>query len=159
MFLILSVFLLASCNQDEADHWLNDPESATALIIKSSDQLVIDGHTLNLHAELWRDFMPVTLPGGKGLISLNWLVKTDSTAMPDYLMLSKQFVIYQDQVWAAEYTDETRESPNYLMERISRDGPHWEAETEVTVVAEVTNSQNNTRYYVRSAKQVIHAVY
>jgi len=146
---------LSSCENDDPINITVDEKRAEALLGTSSKLITIDGNELELKAYLWRDFMPTSTPSGQGLISINWLLNVDSVSIPDYIVLSKQFVISGDSIWTTDYSDELRETPDYVIERISRNGPFWEPNTEVTIVAKVVNLSNSTEHYLRLEDQLI----
>lgn len=157
--LLSLIFFIVSCDQDDSENFENHPSTIDELLIKSSDQVNIDGHTLELHTALWRDFMPVSPVDGKNLISINYLVNTDSTRIPSYITLTRQFVIYGDKLWESDYSEESSGTADYLIERISRNGPKWGPDVEVTVLAEVKCLKHDTFYYVRSDDQNIGKTY
>jgi hypothetical protein len=154
IFVLFTVFVFSSCEDDPAD-WGIDREKVEELINSSSDVITIDEKDFELHAYLWRDFMPMSPPNGKELIAINWLVDMDSLDIPDHISLSKQYVIHGDSIWMADYANEIREPRPYVLERISRDGPKWGPDIKVTVVAKVVDLRNGSEYYVRRRDQLI----
>ncbi|MEO9803896.1 MAG: hypothetical protein ABJF04_11635 [Reichenbachiella sp.] len=155
LILLMTLPFIISCSQDDSDSLGGNQNKIDELLIKSSNQINVDDHILELHAAIWRDFMPVSPPDGKNLISVNWLVNTDSTNMPSDIALVKQFVIHEDDIWIADYSSESSETADYLVERISRNGPKWGPDVAVTVIAEVKCLKDDTFYYVRLDNQNI----
>lgn len=155
IFPLACLVFLCSCEQDDTNATLLQQASINEMIIKSSDRIRIDGLELELQASIWLDFMPGTDAGGQGLISINWLVSVDETEIPAYIVLADQYVIAENDLWHAAYSEEDRESPGHIIERISRDGPLWEPEIFVTIVAEVKSLKDDTSYYVRLDNQKI----
>jgi hypothetical protein len=153
--LTLTLLLNSSCLEDEQPNWSIDKAKIIELLNSSTEQISIEGTTLELHAYLWRDFMPISPPDGKNLISINWLVDVDSIAIPPNIVLSKQYIINGDSLWETSYTNEIRETQPYLVERVSRDGPKWGPNIEVTVIAKVVDSSNNSEHFLIREKQQI----
>ncbi|MEO9968022.1 MAG: hypothetical protein ABJF11_19675 [Reichenbachiella sp.] len=153
--LLISLLILGSCDPEDSTSRENTKEIIDELLIKSSEEINIDGQKLFLRAALWRDFMPISPPSGKGLIAVNYLVHRDSAKIPSYIKLSKQYVINGDSLWMSEYADETRETPDYLIERVSRNGPKWGPDITVTVIAEVKSLKDDNTYYLRLDEESI----
>jgi len=109
----------------------------------------IDSKDYFLDAYLWRDFMPISPSDGKPLISINWLISKDSTAIPNNIELTQQFVIYDDLVWISQYENETRPSLDYKLERLSRNGPKWGPFITVKIVAKITDTKTKNNYYLK----------
>ena len=156
LLLALTLLLNAGCSEDEQPNWSIDKAKINELLNLSTEQISIEGTTLELHAYLWRDFMPISPPDGKDLISINWLVDVDSVAIPSNILLSEQYVINGDSLWTTSYTNELRETQPYLVERISRDGPKWGPNIEVTVIAKVVNASTKLEYFlIRENQQIL----
>ncbi len=154
--LTLTLLLNAGCSEDEQANWSINKAKINELLNSSTEQISIEGTTLELHAYLWRDFMPISPPDGKNLISINWLVDVDSVAIPSTIVLSEQYVINGDSLWEPSYTNEIRETKPYLIERISREGPKWGPNIEVTVIAKVVDTSTNLEHFlIRENQQIL----
>lgn len=155
--LVSFIFLLSSgCTEEEQPDFRIDKAKINELLSLSTEQITINETTLALHAYLWRDFMPISPPDGKNLISINWLVDVDSVAIPSNIILSEQYVINGDSLWAASYTNEIRETESYIIERVSREGPKWEPNIEVIVIAKVVDLNTNREYLlIRENQQIL----
>ncbi len=84
------------------------------------------------------------------MISINWLVCTNSIKIPDNISMVKQYVIYDDEIWETYYENEAP-APNlpvYKMERISRNGPKWGPKIYVDVISQIHDSNTNKDYYI-----------
>uniref|UniRef100_UPI004048E0EA hypothetical protein n=1 Tax=Roseivirga sp. TaxID=1964215 RepID=UPI004048E0EA len=156
LILTLTLLLNSSCSEDEQPNWSIDKAKINKLQNSSNEQVTIEGTTLELHAYLWRDFMPISPPDGKNLISINWLVDVDSIAIPTNILLSEQYVINGDSLWSTSYTNEIRETQPYLVERVSRDGPKWGPNIEVTVIAKVIDTNTKLEHFlIRENQQIL----
>lgn len=151
--LIFSVLILfISCDWEDTfnNNIRIDPELISELNSKSYDTLIIESKKFVLEAYLWRDFMPVSPPNGKPMISINWLINIDSTKMPDNIDLVEQYVIYNDSIWIAKYVDEsTTTQPEYKISKISKEGPKWGPKIFVDVISKVHDSNTDNDYYIR----------
>jgi len=145
LFFILAALSFLSCDCAQKD-------KRQILQIKANavDTLTIGSNSFVLDASLWRDFQPISPENGKPMISINWLMSTDSVKIPDNISMVKQYVIYKDEIWAANYEEvaSTSGSSEYKIERISRDGPKWETGIFVDVIAQIHDSQTNKDYYI-----------
>jgi len=144
---------LLSCENTENDNFADirkDKELIKNLNEKSVDTLEIDNQTLVLEAYLWRDFMPgPSNENGSSLNAINRLVSIDSTSMPGSIDLIRQYVIHNDSIWLSDYEEETRSSPDYKIEKISRNGPKWDPQIQVDVISKIYNSDSKKDYYLR----------
>jgi len=138
-----------------------DPAASEKLLEESFDTILIDTVSYVLEANLYRDFMPVSPPGGKPLVSLNCLVAVDSTDIPQNIVLVKQFVINHDTVWMKDYEKDYYNggTGSYQLCKVSINGPMWDPGVLVDVVAEIYNSKNDSTYFLRSLDQCIEKTY
>ena len=132
------------CHNDEIDG-----EQIVQIRGKAVDTLVIGSNSFVLDAFLWRDFQPISPINGKPMISINWLISTDSVDIPNNISMVKQYVFYGDSIWVANYENETPSPmPKYKMERVSRNGPKWGPKIYVDVISQIYDSQTNKNYYI-----------
>jgi len=117
---------------------------------KAVDTLIIGSNSFVLDAYLWRDFQPISPANGQPMISINWLICTDLVKIPDNISMVKQYVIYNDEIWIADYENEkpAPSLPGHKMERISRNGPKWGPKIYVDVISQIHDSQSNKDYFV-----------
>jgi hypothetical protein len=155
LLLLTTLFLNIGCAEEEEASWSIDKVKINELLNASTEQLTIDGNTLELHAYLWRDFMPISPPDGKDLVSINWLMDVDSVNIPASIQLLEQYVINGDSLWRDSYTDEIRETEPYILERVSRNGPKWGPNIEITVVAKIIDTHTNTEHFLIRENQPI----
>ncbi len=147
VFIVL--IILTSCEKEDINYIRVDKELISELNSKSYDTLMIGSNSFILDAYLWRDFQPVSPPDGKPMISINWLINTDSTAIPDNIDMIKQYVIYEDSIWISEYENEYRTNlPEYKIEKVSREGPKWGPKIYVDVISKVRDFKTNNNYYI-----------
>ena len=117
---------------------------------EAAETLTIGSNSFVLDAYLWRDFMPISPENGKPMISINWLICTELVKIPDNLSMVRQYVIYKDDIWIADYENEepAPSLPEYKIERISRNGPTWGPDIYVDVISQIHDSKTNKDYYI-----------
>ena len=149
IIILIAISFLAGCEKDEIPNVKVDKDLILELDSKVVGVVTIDSHDYFLDAYLWRDFMPISPPNGKPLISINWLIRADSSTIPDNIELILQYVIYGDSVWIADYENETHQTPEYKQEKVSRNGPKWGPNVYVDVIAKITDTKTNRDYYLK----------
>jgi hypothetical protein len=102
------------------------------------ETLFVEGRTYTIECLLWRDFMPISPPGGKHMIAHVKVLTIDSPEIPSDLDATYIWVFNKNEVWGSYFTDErsTQEKP-YERIRIARCGPKWETDIFVDVVVKV----------------------
>jgi len=145
LFIIMVALSLLSCESKE----INKVE-ILQIKEKAVETLTIGSNSFMLDAYLWRDFMPISPENGKPMISINWLVCTNSFKIPENISMVKQYVIYNDEVWEANYENEAPAPslPEYKKERISRNGPKWGPAIYVDVISQIRDTKTNKDYYI-----------
>ena len=148
--ILFSALLLVGCElKNGIDNNLSDKELISELRAMVTDTLLLDSRTYVLDAYLWRDFQPISPNNGKALISINWLICTDSVKIPAHLDLVKQFVIYGDVVWVSDYSNETSGNElEFKIKKVSREGPKWGPHVSVDVISQIHDSNTDKDYYV-----------
>jgi hypothetical protein len=90
---------------------------------------------------LWRDFMPVSPPGGRPLIASLMLTSEDGNAFPRSIDADHIWAFNGDQTWDASSVELRRApeagTPSNGMEIVAREGPKWDPGTRVDVVLRV----------------------
>ena len=117
---------------------------------RAVDTLTIGSNRLVLDAFLWRNFAPISLPSEQAMASVNWLFSINMVKIPNSIRMVRQYVIYEDEIWVAEYEgDAPSARSDYMIERISRNGPKWDPGIYADVISQIHDSQNNKDYYIR----------
>ena len=139
--ILLSLGMLLAISCEKKEQILQIRESAVETLTIGSNSFVLDAY-------LWRDFMPGN--SQNGMISINWLISTESIKIPDNISMVKQYVFYEDKIWVANYENEAPAPslPEYKLERISRNGPKWEPRIYVDVISQIYDSQTKKNYYI-----------
>ena len=145
LFTIMIALFLLSCDREEMNK-----EEILQIKEKAVETLTIGSNSFVLEAYLWRDFQPESPEDGKPLISINWLICTNSTKIPNNISMVKQYVIYNDEIWEANYENESPapDLPEYKIERISRNGPKWGPKIYVDVISQIRDFETNKDYYI-----------
>jgi hypothetical protein len=146
------LFLAFACEKEVTNNIRLDKALITELNDKSTDTITINSKKYFLDAYLWRDFMPMSPPNGKSLISINWLICFDSTSIPENIKMIQQYVILNDSIWIADYEDGSRQTPSFKIEKISHDGPKWGPWTSVEIISKITNIKTSQDFYLKRDK-------
>lgn len=154
LFFAFSLLFLSACDNEEKAIPLDgnvvlDQEMAIQLTNSSAELLTIDGKQYVLDAYLWRDFMPISPPNGRQLISINWLSTVDHSPIPANIQMIKQYVINGNYVWIANYFDDATYPEEFKMERVSRYGPKWGPDVTVLVVSVLKNRDTNSIHLIK----------
>ena len=118
--ILIAISFLTGCKKDEVSNIIVDKELILELDNNAAGVITIDSHDYFIDVYLWRDFQPISPPNGKNLISINWLIRADSSAIPDNIELKQQYVVYGDSLWIADYENETHQIPEYKQKKVSR---------------------------------------
>ena len=153
--LLIIISLQTACEKDGIQNVKKDMDLILELNNKASNVITIDSHTYFLDAYLWRDFMPISPPNGKSLVSINWLISSDSISIPVNFEMKQQYVIYNDSIWIADYENEKHSSPAYKIEKVSRNGPKWGPNIYVDIVAKILDTKTNQDYFLKRSKVYI----
>lgn len=125
--------------------------------LRSAPEFIsINGTPLSLRTFMWRDFMPISPPGGKPLIALFQIATSDSSPIPHGLDADAAWVVNGSQVWNTFFEDENPSQPlPYQLERVARDGPKWGPQIEVDAVVRM-HEADGTTHLLRATNQTIH---
>ena len=143
--------LLAACGDTDDSH--SSPTAADLTTIPQ--RIVVAGESLMLETYIWRDFMPITPPGGRPMIAAISIKTVSASDFPAGVDADSMWVFNNGEVWATVFTDEDRPSDPHVLSKVARDGPLWEPGKSVDVVVRVKNSDGE-RWLLKAASQTIH---
>lgn len=124
-------------------------------VLSAPSAVEIEGRQYVLETYLWRDFMPISPPGGKPLIASIRVSAKDRGAFPSSLEADRLWVIKDEgQVWETELAGEGKQPTGNQLEKVARNGPKWEPGTKVDVVVRLVDRDNRT-YLLRAPQQLI----
>jgi hypothetical protein len=107
---------------------------------------------------LWRDFMPIILPGTRpGLLANIRVVETNLVAIPCSLTMTRVWIIHGSETWTVAYPTPGYNWQPHILETTLRDGPFWEPGILVDVVLQV--SDGSVEYLLKAGNQLIHVVW
>ena len=154
---ILSV-IIVSCEKPDVKE---DQNLVEKLYSSSQDTITIDSHNYFLETYLSRDFMPGgPIPKNSRLAALIYLVNSDSLKISNNITISKLFVINGSLIWTSiPHDPNDLYVPEYKLVRVSIDGPEWETDIFVNVVAEIHNSLTDKVDYIIARNQKIEGTY
>ena len=104
----------------------------------------IDGARIELQVDVWRDFQPISQPGGKGL-----RVSARLPAATARFILERIWVLFGDEIW-----DSTPTAIPGSTTWTTGEGPQWGPGVSVDVVAQIRGPSGTVRL-VRAADQLI----
>lgn len=151
-------FLLSSC---EKPNIVEDPKKVEFLYSNALDTQLIRNSRYRFEAELSRDFFPGgPIPRKSPLIAYVSLFRIDSLAIPDNIDISTLYVIYDKQIWISDPVNvgSPTNPADYVLSKVSNDGPKWTTGIYVDVVALITDKSTNSRYYIISRHKEIERV-
>jgi len=151
--LILFGFL-TSCEKPDV---VEDPELLNNLYKESKDTVEIEGSKYILETELSRNFMPGgPIPTKRLLVAFVMLVNLDSVTVPDYIKITKLYVIKDQLIWISQPKDSNQpQIPDFKLYKVSTDGPEWETDKYVDVIIEITNNLNKNKFLLIAKQQYI----
>lgn len=117
------------------------------------ESLTIENNTLVLNTYLWRDFMPIAEENGSKLYAVHKLTEINEQPILSAIILKKQYVIKNDEIWTAEYS-QTKTTHPHLLEGYVNNGPKWGPHSEVDVVCEFEHL--GVTYRLLAKSQQIH---
>ena len=156
--LLIGSLVLFSCEKPDITE---DPLLAEQLLTNSVDTILIDSHRYFLETELSRNLMPGgPIPTKRKLRAFISLINADSLSISENISILKLYVINGTSIW----TSVPRESsssyiPEYKLFRVSTDGPEWQTDIYVDVVAEVLNNLTIQKILIIKRDQKIEAAY
>ena len=163
LFIIIAALSLYSCNREDIDDSIKINEEplngqvtkidneVLQIKTKAVDTLTIGSNSFVLSTYLNRDFMPFCSPNGKRMISINWLISTDSVKIPVNIKMIKQYVIHGDSIWISNYLGGEQSSwPEYYkMRGASFNGPKWGPNIYVEVISHIHDFNTNQDYFIK----------
>ncbi|HIK27832.1 MAG: hypothetical protein N3E45_11805 [Oscillatoriaceae bacterium SKW80] len=129
------------------------PEMNT--LLSAPETVEIKGRQYVLETYLWRDFMPISPPGGKPLIASIRVIAKDEKAFPTTLKVDHLWVVKDtQQVWETDLNGEAKQITANKLETLARNGPKWMPGTTVDVVIRLIDEDNRS-YLLRASQQQI----
>lgn len=128
-------------------------------LLAAPEEISIEGRRMILKASLWRDFMPISPPGGKPLIAAVSIAAADLKEFPSSLAADRLWVIKDgNEVWESDFSDEPGRpkgpDEKHLLREIARDGPLWGPGIAVDVVVRILDKKGAS-HYLKAARQPI----
>jgi hypothetical protein len=162
LLIFLNILTLFSCQKEKLEgEIINDPAFIENLYTNSLDTVIIDNQNLILETVIYRDFFPGGPINNKDrrLFALIWIVNTDSILISQNFIVSKLYIIKNNQVWTSEpRTNPDSFTPEYKSYLISKGGPEWETGIYVDVVISVSDLINSKEKFLIARNQIIEKV-
>jgi hypothetical protein len=149
---LTSIVLLISCEKPDVSENSNLVNSLHA---NSNDTIEIGTSKYILETDLSRDFMP-GYQHKRPLVALIFLVNIDSLPIPSNIDISKLYVIKDQLVWTSNPSDSNQQQvPDFKLDKLRNDGPEWDVNIYVDVVAEVINKSTSDKILIIARQQKI----
>lgn len=152
--LCLAFAVVGACSSDPSSTVTRSVPPEVAL---APTTVVIARDTLTLTAGVARNFMPMFSPVANGMIASATLQTIRKTPFTTTVTVDQLWVVARDSGWVANDV-EVRRGPLASVEVVVRDGPPWEPQTPIEVVARVRGTDGRAQY-VRVADLKVSAVY
>ena len=125
-------------------------------MLSAPERIEIENRQYILESYLYRDFMPISPPDGKNLIASVKVTATDLQEFPSSINANRLWVIKSpEEIWETAFTNETHTPPyDYQLEKVARDGPMWEPNSQVDIVVEILHEGNT--YLLKASNQTIY---
>jgi len=148
---------IVSCEKPSV---FEDEDLIYSLYQEAEDTLALDGSHYFLETYLYRNLMPGgPIPGERPLVSLLYLINTDSLEISDELKIDKLYVINGSLVFKSipEY-NEDHSVANYKQSLICRKGPEWDTGIRVDVIISIIQQSTKEVSYLIARDQIIDKV-
>lgn len=133
------------------------PDIPVIRLLTAPDTVVAEGRRLFLTTYLWRDFMPISPPGGKPLIAIAYVTATDTGQLSPTITADAIWVVHDSLAWKGWFENETtppgESRPNRLV-KVARNGPAWGPHIFVDVIIRILDGRGNS-HLLRAAHQWI----
>jgi len=150
--LLTFLILLVSCEKPDVSENSNLVNSLQA---NSNDTIEIGTSKYILETYLSRDFMP-GYQHKRPLVALIFLVNIDSLPIPSNIDISKLYVIKDKLIWTSNPVDSNQpQVPDFKLDKLRNDGPEWDVNIYVDVVAEVINKSTSDKVLIIARQQKI----
>ncbi len=155
---LLFIISLISCEKPDV---FEDTDLLNSLYTNSRDTINIENSEYILETYLSRNLMPGgPIPAKRPLVALIFLVNTDSLQISSDIDIRKLYVIKDRLIWSSDPADSNDPYvPDFKLGKVSNDGPEWNTDIYVDVVAEVIDRSIDDKYLVIAKHQYIEALY
>ena len=150
---LMVILFVIGCSENPVS---TPPYIPVNVLLTSPDTVIIEGNKIYLTTEMWRDFMPVSPPDGKPLITVAKIETVDSSKISNSINADAIYIVNGGEVWKSFLSDEAPGSDllkPFRIVKIARDGPKWGPGINVDVVVRLL--ANNNVYLLRASNQYI----
>lgn len=152
-FLIMIIF---SCKKDDLyGDVVVDSQLHELLYLNAEDTIKIDNQNLILQPELYRDFFPSVTKKNTRLMASLYIVNIDSLKISNKLDIKTLYVINKEQIWISTLNTTEDMMPIYKLYRVSMNGPEWETNIFVDIVAAIEDLNTKKTNYLIARNQLI----
>lgn len=154
----VSFLLIPACAEDPAapESW-GIPAFTLAELENAPEIIDLPHQDYRLKTYVWRDFMPISPPGGKAMIASIHVISVDGEPIPSTVKPRFLWVIDDGRVWSALLPEVYDTPGDDRVQGIARNGPKWETGIQVDVVVGV-EAGSHLRL-LKARDQLIHATH
>lgn len=156
LVLMTSFLMAASCEHAVPEEGVRRDKPLATELKKTQETITLDGKTLTLTANLWRDFMPSI---GKADNSMQATVKVaceNKIPLPEDLKIVRLMTVMGDSVWVTN-VQESDKFNQQALQAGAKGGPEWEVGATADVIVELDVGERT--YYLRKQNVRIEATH
>lgn len=150
------VLCAAGCDKTGPEDGIRTDAKLAKALQNTPQSVLIDGKTLVLNSELWRDFMPSVGKEERSLRGAVSISTQDGESLPTDLTYSRMIVLKSDSIWVQTIANSER-SDQVRLKANTTGGPEWAPKSEVDVVVEFMHKEKV--YKLRQNSVQIRATY
>ncbi|HKO45847.1 MAG TPA: hypothetical protein VJU84_21400 [Pyrinomonadaceae bacterium] len=131
---------------------------------KAPSKVVLDGRSLTLSADLWRDFLPgiSSGPDGRPMMAVFKVATSDKKPFPTGVRIERVWVLFGEQVWdPGEFDKDPSHGKDSwtcpdtpVCEVSARNGPKWGPNIYVDVVVRLVDKEGR-RHLLQATRQYV----
>jgi hypothetical protein len=157
LLISILITIISSCRKyDLNGDVVDDSELLEKIYLNAQDSIEIDGQSLILETELYRDFFPGVPDRNTRLMAPLFIVNTDSSLITKKFEIKTLYVINKEQIWiSSPHPDDKNTTPMFKVFGISKDGPEWETGIYVDVIVTIEDLITSKVNYLIASHQII----
>ena len=132
------------------------PDIPIGILLSAADTLTLENQKIVMTTYMWRDFMPISPPGGKPLAAIIYIETIDKSTISPSITSDAIYIVKGNEVWKSNFSNEQLPSDviiPFRIVKIARDGPKWGPGIYVDVVVRL--KVNGASYLLKSSQQYI----
>ncbi len=124
IFFSLILICICACKKDKSEGSITTDAAFADELRNSPDTLNLAGNQLTLSTYLWRNYMPSNDENASNLHCIASLNDLGQQTINGSIILKRNYVIFGDQIWSAEYSG-SQLTESWEIEGSVSNGPKW----------------------------------